>query len=632
MTDILKEVMKYLPDSAEISDSGFEGANIVLYTKSPEFFLDNQGKIKEIVDAIKKRVELRPDPSITNSQEDAKKAIKKIVPKEAGIDQIIFDPQRSRVIIEAEKPGLAIGKQGELLKEIREKTFWVPLVRRTPAIKSKLINNIRQVLYDESEFRRKFLNKVGHRIYDGWLRGKKSEWVRLTYLGGAREVGRSCLLLQTPESRVMLDCGINVAAPEDSAYPYLDAPEFNLKELDAIIVSHAHLDHVGLVPYLYKMGYEGPCYMTRPTRDVGSLLCLDFISIAQKENKKALYSSTDVKNMVKHTICLDYEEVSDITPDVRLTLYNAGHNLGSSLCHLHIGNGLHNYLYSGDFNYETSNLLGAAHTKFPRLETVSIEGTYGGKEDIPPSRRECEEYLINIIKDTVTRKGKILMPVLGVGRSQEIMVIIEKAIREGTIPEIPIFVQGMVWDVTAIHTAYPDFFNSKIRKDIFHKDQNPFLNKIFRQVGSRTEMNQVLEDTGPCVILATSGMMVGGPSVEYFKALADNKKNSLVLTCYQGPGSLGRRLQDGETDIILQDGGKPEQVKVNMAVHVIKGFSGHSNRNQLINFVYRLDPKPKKIIINHGESSKCLELASTLHKLNRVETTAPKNLETVRLK
>ena len=150
MADIVKEIMKNLPES-KISDVNFEGANIVLYTKDKDFFLNNNGIIKRIVDDIKKRVELRPDPSITMDMEKAEKIIKSIIPEEAGVDQVIFDPQRSRVIIEADKPGLAIGKQGALLRDIRLQTLWVPLIRRKPAIRSKLIENTRAVLYQHSD-------------------------------------------------------------------------------------------------------------------------------------------------------------------------------------------------------------------------------------------------------------------------------------------------------------------------------------------------------------------------------------------------------------------------------------------------------------------------------------------------
>ncbi|MBD3164741.1 beta-CASP ribonuclease aCPSF1 [Candidatus Woesearchaeota archaeon] len=633
MADIIKEILKDLP-SEKISDAGYEASNIVLYTKDGDFFLNNNGMIKQIVDKIKKRVELRPDPSITMDMEKAEKEIKKILTDEAGIDQVIFDPQRSIVIIEAEKPGLAIGKQGSLLREIRQKTLWVPHIRRKPAIRSKLIENIRAVLYQNSDFRRKFLDKVGHRIYDGWLREKKHEWIRVSFLGGGRQVGRSCILLQTPESRVILDCGIDPAQGESNSesYPFLEAPEFKINEIDAIIVSHSHLDHCGLIPYLIKFGYKGPIYCTAPTRDVMALLQLDFIKIMRNEGKEPIYTSEDVKNMVKQTITLDYNEVSDITPDVRITLYNAGHILGSSMVHIHIGNGLHNLLYTSDMKFGRTALLEPAVTEFPRLETMILEATYGGKDNILPSRKECEEYLKNIILETVRRKGKVLIPVLGSGRAQEVVILIEDMIRSGRISEMPVFIDGMVWDITAIHTAYPEFLNSSIRKLIFHKDQNPFLSRHFKRVGSQKERMQIIEETGSCVILATSGMLVGGPSVEYLKHLADNPKNTMVFVSYQGEGSLGRKIQRGEREINMGSVAKPEILNLKMDVRTIEGFTGHSGRNQLMSYLHKCRPRPKKVLINHGESSRCSDLASSIHKQNRVETMAPRNLETIRLK
>jgi uncharacterized protein len=630
MADITKEILKNLPDKV-ISDINFEGANIVLYTKDENFFLNNNGLIKKIVDNIKKRVELRPDPSITMDLEKAENEIKKIIPEEAGVDQVIFDAQRSRVIIEADKPGLAIGKQGALLRDIRSKTLWVPLIRRKPAIRSKLIENTRAVLYQHSDYRRKFLDKVGHRIYDGWRREKKNQWIRLSYLGSGRQVGRSCIFLQTPESRVLLDCGINVAS-DDKPYPYLEAPEFNINELDAVILSHAHVDHCGFIPYLFKYGFRGPVYCTEPTRDISALLMLDAIKIQRAEGKEPIYSPDDIKEFVKHTITLEFDEVSDVTPDVRITMYNAGHIIGSAMVHLHVGNGLHNILYSGDQKYGKTLLLDPAVTKFPRLETLMLESTYGGKDNTMGNRAETDEMLMKVIKETTERGGKVLIPTLGVGRSQEVMLAIEGMVRDGRMKPIPVFIDGMVWDVTAIHTAYPEYLNNSIRKLIFHKDHNPFLNEIFKRVGSQKERKDIIESTGPCVILATSGMLTGGPSVEYLKHLCDNPKNAIGFVNYQGEGSLGRRMQMGEREFTFSDGGKQEVLQIKMSVHTVEGFSGHSSRNQLMNFVAKCEPRPKKVIINHGENSRCLDLASSLHKGFRVETVAPRNLETIRVK
>lgn len=631
MTEIINEIYKHIPKN-KISAAQFEGANIVLYTEDKKFFVDNKGKIKEVVHAIKKRVELRPDPSITLDQEKAEKQIRKIIPEDAGLVNVIFDTNRSRVILEAEKPGLAIGKQGALLREIREKCVWVPHVRRISPIRSELIENVRMVLYQNSEYRRKFLDKVGKRIYDGWIRGKKSEWIRMTTLGAGRQVGRSSILLQTPESNVLLDCGMDVSANDSAAFPHFEAPEFRVEDLDAVIISHSHLDHCALLPFLFKMGYRGPVYCTAPTRDIMSLMLLDVIKIQRSENKEPLFSVEDVKEMVKHTIILDYEEVSDVTPDVRLTLYNAGHNLGSAMCHLHIGNGLHNLLYTGDLKYATTGLLEAAHTDFPRLETVIIEATYGGRDNVLPPQKEADQQLKDLITKTIKRKGKVLIPTLGSGRAQEIMVMIEELVRNKVIPETPVYIDGCVWDVTAIYTAYPEFLNSRVRKRIFHKDANPFLNPIFKRVGSMKERKQIIEEGDPCVIIATSGMLNGGPSVQYLKELAFDKRNTLAFSSYQAEGTLGRRIKNGEREISFKSGvSKTEVVEIKMEIAQIE-ITGHADRKQLMNFIHRLNPHPKKVVVMHGENSRCLDLASSIHKAARVETIAPRNLDAHRLR
>ena len=632
MSTIINEILKDIPDG-KISEASFEGANIVLYTKDKKFFLDQNGLIREIVHKLKKRIELRPDPSICMNLEDAKDKINKLIPKEAAISDIIFDAMRSRVIIEVEKPGLAIGKQGSLLREVKNEIFWIPIIRRKPALKCNLIEGIRAVLYKNSDYRRKFLDRVGHRVYDGWLRGKKKEWIRVSYLGGAREVGRSCLLLQTPESRILLDCGVNVAANDENAYPHLEAPELRIDELDAVILSHSHMDHCGFIPYLFKYGYDGPVYCTAPTRDVSALQLLDYVKIMRGEGNDPIFTSKEVEEMVKHTICLNYGEVTDITPDVRITLYNAGHILGSSMIHLHVGNGLHNLLYTGDMKYGKTRLLEPADTQFPRLETLMIESTYGGKDCVSPSRRECEQMMADIISKTLKDGGRVLFPVLGSGRAQEVLLIIDDLLKTGKIEgNTDVFIDGMVWHITAIHTAYPEFLNNSVRKLIFHKDQNPFLRENFKQVGSGKERKKIIEDKGPCIIMATSGMLVGGPSIEYLKSLSDNPKNSMVFTCYQGSGSLGNRIQRGITEFTHGAGNKMRTYALNLQIYTIQGLSGHSDRKELLNFVHRCNPKPKRVIVNHGESSRAIDLCSSLHKLNRIETNAPQTLDTLRIK
>lgn len=631
VADIIKEILKIVPKD-KISDAVFEAANIVLYTKDKDFFKNDRGVVRAAVNKIKKRIELRPDPSLCIGAEEAEKLFKELIPEEAGLGNIIFEQQRSLVVVEAEKPGLVIGKQGELLNELKAKTFWVPHVKRRPPIRSQIIENIRSVLYENSDYRRKFLNKVGERVYNGWLRQKKEEWVRITYLGAARQVGRSSMLLQTPESRILLDCGLDPSSMEEGVYPLLEAPEFRIEELDAVIISHAHIDHCGFLPYLFKFGYRGPVYCTAPTRDIMSLLQLDTVKIMVGEGKDPIYTSDEVREVVKHTIVLGYEEVTDITPDVRITLYNAGHILGSSMVHIHIGNGLHNMLYSADIKYAKTSLLAPAATNFPRLETLMLEATYGAKDAILPPIKEQDKYVGDLIRETIERGGKVLIPTLGTGRGQEMIVIAERMIRQGLIPEVPIYVHGMVWDINAIYTAYPEFMASSVRTQIFHKDNNPFLMPNIKRVGSNKEKQELIDSDEPCIILATSGMLVGGPSVDYLKQLCENPKNTLIFSCYQANGSLGKRILNGEREISFSNGSnKPDVFAIKMQVSRIE-ISAHADRRELMSFVAHCNPRPKKVIINHGEQSRVMDLGSSIHKSFKMETIMPRNLDSVRIR
>ena len=630
MPNIKDVVRNELPDG-KVDEIAFEGANIILYSTDKDFCFGNDDLIKDIVNKIKKRVELRPDPSLTISQDEARRTIKEIVPAKANLDKITFDEERSIVVLEAENTQMLTGRDTDVVDTIKRETYWIPEIKRTPIIRSPIIENIRGVLYQNSKERRDFLNETGKRVYNGWQRNqKKDEWVRVSFLGGSRQVGRSCLLLQTPESNVVLDCGIDVAGDDESAYPYLQAPEFDIRDIDAVIVTHCHVDHTGLVPYLYKFGYDGPVYCTAPTRDIMALLQLDTIKIHQNEGRKELYSQEHVKKMVEHTIPLDYRQVTDLTPDVRLTLYNAGHTIGSAMAHLNIGNGLHNLLYTGDIKYKDTRLLSKAHTRFRRVETMIMESTYGGKDN-KTNDEDQDEKLSAIVKDTIKRNGKVLMPVLGSGRGQEIIMMIVNLMREGEIPEVPIYVDGMVWDITAIHTAYPEFLNRNVRHDIFNEGNNPFTHDSITKVGSHREREKIIEEAEPCIVLATSGMLVGGPSVEYLKGFAEDQRSSLIFSCYQGDGSLGRRIQSGQRRLTFREGSKEENLNLKMNVSKIQ-VSGHADRDELMHFVKRLKPQPNRILINHGDKDRSIDLRTSLHKRFHMRTEVPRNLDSLRLK
>lgn len=624
-----KELKKAVEENApvgKVDKVEVEGPKVVLYTGDMRFFAENNQEVRKLATLLKKRIIIRSTQEKLMPIEEAKKEIEKIIPAEANIENMFFDEEFSEVLIEAEKLGLVIGKHGSTLGEITKKTSWSPKLLRKSPIESETINSIRKTLYENREERKKILKTVGKKIYR--KPDAECDWVRITPLGGAREVGRSSLLLQTPESNVLLDCGINVATSGSGRFPDFRAVDLAMGQLDAVVVSHAHLDHCGFIPYLYKYGYEGPVYCTEPTRDLMTLLQLDAVEIGVRENNELPFSSTEIRTLIKHTIPLEYGEVADITPDMRLTLYNAGHILGSSIVHLHIGEGLHNLVYTGDLKFGDTRLLEAADFEFPRVETLVMESTYGGRYDMQPKRRDAEKLLIDTIMSTIERGGKTLIPVFSVGRSQEVMMVLENAYRFGDL-EVPVYLDGMIWEATAIHTSHPEYLKRHIKHRIFN-GQNPFLVDAFTKVVHK-ERPAIIASEDPCIILATSGMMTGGPSVEYFKHFAGDERNSLTFVGYQAEGSLGRRLQNGVPEVALDFDGKTKAVKVKMNVVVVDGFSGHADRRQLLGYSKKIKPKPKRVLIVHGEAEKTANLAMTLQEMFKFDASAPRNLDTMRL-
>lgn len=628
--EITEKITERLPEKVKLAKVEFEGPEVVIYTKNPEIIKDNGNIIRELAKDTRKRIIIRSDKSVLTPPTETIEKIEEIVPSDAEISDISFDDVTCEVIIESKKPGLVIGKYGTTSREIVKQTGWAPKILRTPPINSETIRKIRLSLRKNSKERKKFLQKLGKRIHREAL--FDNDWVRLTSLGGFREVGRSCLFLQTPNSKVLLDCGVNVAGVDDkTAFPFLNVPEFNLNDLDAVILTHAHLDHSGFIPYLYHYGYEGPVYCTTPTRDVTTLLQQDHLDISHREDKPLPFNIKDVKEALNKTITLDYGEVTDISPDIRLTLHNAGHIVGSAMAHLHIGDGKHNFVYTGDFKNEKSRLLEPSVSRFPRIESMVMESTYGGHEDVTPTRNTAEKELIKSIYSTLNGGGKVLIPVFAVGRAQEIMIVLEEYINHGILKDVPVYIDGMIWEATAIHTAHPEFLSKDLRDQIFHIGKNPFTSEVFKKVTNNEQRQRLIDSKEPCIILSTSGMLTGGNSVEYFKNLCEDSNNSIIFVGYQSEGSLGRRIQKGFDEIPLETNGVTELYNVNLKVVTVDGFGGHSDRKQLMEYVRKLSPKPDKILVCHGDAYKALDLASSIYRSYKIETKTPMNLETTRL-
>jgi hypothetical protein len=305
--------------------------------------------------------------------------------------------------------------------------------------------------------------------------------------------------------------------------------------------------------------------------------------------------------------------------------------LGSASCHFHIGNGDHNFVYTGDLKYGKTMLLESASWNFPRVETLLIESTYGAKEDIQPSREEVEAAFIKSVNETLRNGGKVLIPIPAVGRAQELMMVIDQYMKSGQIVESPVFMEGMIQEATSIHEAYPEYLARELRQKILETDDNPFDSEYFTNIEHADAREEPLRE-GACIIIATSGMLEGGPVLEYFKNIAPVQKNKILFVSYQVNGTLGRRVLDGSRQVsVVGKEGKIEVININCSTEKLDGFSGHSDYNQLMSYVHKLRPKLRRVIVNHGERRKCENLSASIHRMFRITTVCPQVQEGIRL-
>jgi len=629
---MMATILKSIPKDANVTKIAYEGPRIALYTNKPRFLMENNEIISNLVNVIKKRIVVRTDEKIRKPEEDARKILDSAVPTDAGLEATFFDTATGEVSIEVKRPWLCQRDAAEFNHaEVTENTGWKLRIKKATTKPSNTIKSINYQLKISSSERAKQLKTIGDEIFRPRL-VQKSE-ISLLTLGGFGQVGRSCMLLTTPDSKVLIDCGVNPGARNPSeAFPRLDWANITLDELDAVVIGHAHLDHTGFLPVLTKYGYKGPIYCTEPTLPMMNLIQLDAIKVAGAQGKTPMYAERDVHQIMRQTIPLHYGTVTDISPDIKLVLANAGHILGSASCHFHIGNGDHNFVYSGDIKYGKSMLLESARTNFPRVETLLIESTYGAKEDIQPTREEVETAFIKSVNETLSEGGKVLIPIPAVGRAQELMMVIDKYMKSGQMTESSVFMEGMIQEATAIHEAHPEYLERTLRQKILETDDNPFDSEYFTNIEHADGRDEPLREDSPCIIIATSGMLEGGPVLEYFRNLAPDKRNKILFVSYQVNGTLGRRVMDGARQVsILGKEGKVEVVTINCATEKLEGFSGHSDYNQLMSYVHRLRPKLRRVLVNHGERRKSENLSASIRRMYRVTTHYPQVQEAIRL-
>jgi KH/beta-lactamase-domain protein len=607
-------ILQSLPQESGLTKIEYEGPRIALYSKNPSYLMQNSQLVSNMVNTIKKRIVIRTDESIRKPEQESAKIISDTIPKEVGVAGTFFDAVLGEAVLFAKKPWMLaqVGEDFDNI-ELAEKTGWKVRVRKAPQNMAP-IEALYRTLGETVSERTRFYRDVGDKIFRDRL-SEQAEASLMT-LGGFAEVGRSCMLLVTPESKIVLDCGLNPSAKDSlAAMPRFDVAGVGMEEIDAVVLSHAHLDHTGFLPALFKYGYRGPVYCTEPTLLLMSMLQRDYV---RRTGDAALYSGQDVDSAVTHTITLTHGIVTDISPDVKLVLSNSGHILGSTSIHLHIGNGDHNLVYTGDMKFGRTLALDNASWNFPRVETMIIESTYGGKEDVMCPREQAEASLASAVSKTVAAGGHVLIPVPAAGISQELILVLDRFARG---LQARVLVEKIISEATAVYEAYPEFLSKEMRQRVLESEASQF-GPSFSIVESET-----LKGGEPAIILAPSSMLVGGPSAGYLKQIAGDPRNRLIILSYQAVDTPGRAIQDGTRQVTVMG----ETINLKCQVERIDGLGSHSDYNQLMAYVSRLRPKLRRVLVNHGERAKAQNLASMINKQFRIQTQHPLVQEAVKL-
>jgi uncharacterized protein len=611
--NIVAAILNNIPSESEITKIEYEGPFIVLYSRKPTILLENQEIISKMVNSIKKRIVIRTDTSIRSPEQSVHQIIRSSCSYPDGLSEIFFDPALGEATIFVNN----FKTLTELIQHeipLVEKTGWKLVYKRAPK-NLKLLKSINEILHSSSEVRMYFYKRVGEKIFRQKLSG--SEEASIVCLGGFSEIGRSAILIVTHESKILLDFGIKSYQHEDNdILPRLDIYGIGMNEIDAVIISHAHLDHCGAVPILFKYGYDGPVYCTEPTFPIMISILQDYIS----RSKERLYSTKDIESLITHVIPLNFGAVTDISPDVRITFANSGHMIGSASTHLHIGNGDHNIVYTGDLKFGKLNTVDNAFWNFPRAETLIIESTNGNRDDKFVTRDVAEENLVKSINSTIQEGGRILIPVPVLGLSQELGVTLGMLKGMNKINPDNIFVDEKIFDMFNFYEIYSDYLSKYLKQRISEQTEDPlFINSLVKlEPAIKWERS---------IILCPSSMLTNGPSVTFLSQIADDSLSKVILLSEQFQSTVGKLLQEGERNITIEG----KNIEIKCKIDVIPGFSIHSDHNQLLAYINRLKPKLKKVITNHGEGKKCQNLSNSINKIFKIQSFHPLVQESIKV-
>ena len=439
----------------------------------------------------------------------------------------------------------------------------------------------------------------------------------LSFLGAARTVTGSQFLIEGAGKRVLVDCGMaqgSRIAEGINQKPF----SFDPTSLDAVIITHAHIDHTGKLPKLVKEGFRGPIFCTPPTKEFAEILLRDSASLiwdeAQNRGETPLFTNKDVEEASGLFETVPYHERREVASDFSFTLYDAGHVLGSAVVVVEVEG--KTIAFSGDLGNPPTPLLRPTEI-LEGVDYVVIESTYGGRLHEPHEERS--KKLEMIIDRVIEQKGTLLMPIFAFEKAQEILFEINKFVEQKKIPHIPVFIDSpLAIDATGIYEKYPEYYNSETRKLMLNGD-DPFGFPGLVVCRTPKESKKINDASAPKIIIAGSGMMTGGRVLHHAIRYLPEQNSILLFVGYQAAGSLGRRIFDGARSVRIMD----KNVPVNCLVKGLGAYSSHADQDGLAMWIDNMKKRPVRIFVTHGEEASALALRQRLRDDLGLDVEAP---------
>jgi len=452
----------------------------------------------------------------------------------------------------------------------------------------------------------------------------------LTFWGAAGGVTGSMHLLEAGNHKVLLDCGLHQGKREDSRQRNGHFP-FHPNQIDAVVVSHAHIDHCGNLPTLIRQGFDGPIYCTPPTRDLLRVMLADSAKIQEEDAAhiniarnyaepwvQPLYTVSDVEKVFARLVSVPYGRDADATKTIRFRFIEAGHVLGSAMVHAVVAapDRDRTLTFSGDMGRRGLPILKPTGT-IPPADVLVCESTYGNRTH--RSFAETVEKLYAAIRNTVDREGKVLIPAFSLGRTQLIIHVLQQGLRENKIPQIPIYVDSpLASEVAAVYRSHPNSLSAEIAQAL-REGHGLLGGDGVSYVRDFEESTRLASRPGPSVIIAASGMCDAGRIQQHLKQLVDDPRCSIILVSYQAQGTTGRRLLEPKPTVRFQGRDWNKWLDV---IH-LDGFSGHADKNDFIAYLKPLVGHVGKVRLIHGEREQAAALADTLRELGFDDVAVP---------